>query len=170
MIHIYVINGYPESGKDTFVRFIQEAAGKEYMVLNLLTSTPAKEALKLLGWDGVTKTSVVRDTLSELIDLSTNLWDGPYRYIEHNIDALRGLTQDAIVFIHCREPHNIKRYVDDMGARTILINRPAVNVYHGNHADNDIMKYEKYDFTIQNNGTLEEFKEQAEIFLASQEV
>ena len=64
-----------------------------------------------------------------------------------------------IIFIHCREPEEIARFVKDLGAKTLLIKRNTGEIYL-NHADLKVENYQ-YDYTIENNGTLDEFKDKA---------
>ncbi len=74
---LVVINGYPQSGKDTFIKFCSEFTEVE----NISTVDPAKKALMILGWDGI-KTPEIRKALSDLKDLSTEFFDGLMKYIK----------------------------------------------------------------------------------------
>lgn len=155
---IVIINGYPTSGKDTFVECCKEFAG----IKNILTSTPAKYALQWLGWDGV-KTDTARDILSTLIEISYEMWDGPIKYVLEEID--RG--NQEIVFIHCREPENIDKLKKAIHQKvyTVFVDRQeSRKPEYNNSSDSDVENYE-YDLFIDNNGTLNDLKRSAEMFV-----
>jgi len=156
---VVIINGYPQSGKDTFV----ELCDKYCDVDNVLTSTPAKNALTLLGWDGE-KTPEIRDLLSDLMYASYEYFDGPIKYVLEKIHDSKA----DIVFIHCREPHNIIKLKQNipMRALTLFINRSeARNVLYTNDSDRGVEDYD-YDMYISNNQTLEELEEKAGAFVS----
>lgn len=122
------------------------------------------------GWDG-TKTLKNREFLSNLKDLLTEWGDVPYNKIakeivlfdytlnQYDIDGDKGF-----VFVMCREPQEIKKFVDRLGAKTVCVRRKeAENAAVSNHADANVLDYE-YDYYIDNNGTLEELKVKAQEF------
>ena len=122
------------------------------------------------GWDG-TKTLKNREFLSNLKDLLTEWGDVPYNKIvkeialfdytlnQYDIDEDKGF-----VFVMCREPQEIKKFVDRLGAKTVCVRRKeAENAAVSNHADANVLDYE-YDYYIDNNGTLEELKIKAKEF------
>ena len=64
----------------------------------------------------------------------------------------------------CREPQEIKKFVDRLGAKTVCVRRKeAENAAVSNHADANVLDYE-YDYYIDNNDTLEELKIKAKEF------
>lgn len=73
---------------------------------------------------------------------------------------------DNIIFIHAREPHNIKYYKDKYNAMTVLITNPNAKKVQGNHADREVNKYD-YDLIIENDGTIEDLKDTAKWFLTN---
>lgn len=151
-----IINGYPGSGKTTFA----ELCGKFGLVEDLYTSTPAKKALYSLGWDG-TKTPESRNLLADMMNLSYT-WNGPITYIG---DEFAKSAAD-IVFIHCREPENIRKLENELymwNPITLFINRP-VHEAPTNENDANVEKY-PYDLIIDNTGTLEELEEEAGKFV-----
>ena len=76
----------------------------------------------------------------------------------HNFDP----DTEGIVFIHCREPKEIQRFVDDYNALTIIVKRQEVeNLEQSNHADSDILDFE-YNITILNDYDLGALKRIAE--------
>ena len=84
------------------------------------------------------------------------------RYKENSLDA------DLTFFIHCREPEEIERLRDFLGAKTIFIKRDTMPQIISNHADKNVENFE-YDIYIENNGTIEELSEKARRFLIEEE-
>lgn len=171
---IIVINGQPRVGKDTFV----ELCDKHLLwCKNYSTVDFVKEIAVKCGWDG-SKTPKNRAFLSDLKDLLARWKDVPFKKIEERIRAFRksieGLGYDndevGIVFIHSREPEEIKRFVDKFNATSLLIRRESVeSTEQSNHADSQVMDYE-YDYVIENNGTKEELEQKAVEFLRALEL
>lgn len=165
---IFVINGLPMSGKDTFVSLCQKHL---CWCKNISTVDFVKEVAKFCGWDGE-KTPKNRAFLSDLKDLLTQWNDVPFEKIKEEIRRYATQAQchhfsedDVIVFIHCREPQEIQRFVEELGAETLLVRRAAVeNNHQSNHADSDVFNYQ-YDYTITNDGTIEELEDAAIDFL-----
>ena len=70
----------------------------------------------------------------------------------------------GVVFIMCREPKEIERF-KKFGAKSILIRRPAVECeQQSNHADKEVLNH-KYDYIIENDGTLKDLQKKAKEFL-----
>jgi RNase adaptor protein for sRNA GlmZ degradation len=157
MIKIVVINGYPGSGKDTFVEFCEQ----EVRTFNLLTSTPVKEAFKTLGWNGQ-KTAETRKALADMMEISERVLDTSFKYIEKSLSEILSYRKTGIVFIHSREPRNIIRYKEKFKAVTLLIDRKVATKID-NEADANVYDFE-YDYVIENNGTLEDFERKAKMF------
>lgn len=125
----------------------------------------------MCGWDG-TKTLKNREFLSNLKDLLTEWGDVPYNKTvkeialfdytlnQYDIDEDKGF-----VFVMCREPQEIKKFVDRLGAKTVCVRRKeAENAAVSNHADANVLDYE-YDYYIDNNSTLEHLQIAAKHFL-----
>ena len=166
---IVIINGRPCAGKDLFVKYCQTHC---YWCLNISTVDFVKEVAAYCGWDG-TKTPKNREFLSNLKDLLTKWNDVPYKKIKREIDLFKARmeshnfdsTKDGIVFIHCREPEEIAHFVKDMGAITLLMRRPEVEeLEQSNHADAEVFNF-AYNYTIMNDGTIEELDDKAVSFL-----
>lgn len=170
MAHIICINGMPRSGKSTFAEMAIQNMG--LFGMNISTVDFVKKVATYCGWDG-TKTPQNREFLSNLKDVLTEWNDVPYndivKRIETRKDQLKELglsTELLTVFIHVREPKEIKKFVDRIGAKTLLIRRPAVETCEqSNHADAEVMNY-NYDYIIHNEGDLEELNELSQQFIA----
>lgn len=165
---IFVINGFPGAGKDTFVDFCIEAWEGVYQ---LWTSTPAKEAFKLLGWNGE-KTPEARNGLAWTMDIAERLFDSSFSHIKKELEKIQKERSDAIVFIHCREPENIRRYEAVYDAESILIVR-EYKEYHSiemeakrfsNHADSNVNNH-KYHHIVYNNSDFSVLRDKAVEFL-----
>lgn len=155
MARVILINGYPESGKDKFTELCSETGN----VLNLLTSTPAKEALATLGWDGE-KTAEARNLLAKMMKFSYG-YNGPLNYV---LDEISKSNAD-IIFVHIREPKNLdlfKKAIPD--ALSILILRESQRAIYSNDSDNDVEKY-TYDVVVDNNRTVKDLKAYADSFV-----
>ena len=166
---IYMLNGKAGSGKTTFFKLIEEKC-RNY-VYNYSTVDLVKKVAYGCGWNG-SKTPENRKFLSDLKDLLTEWNDVPYKKIieardklQDHLDYLGYDTNKGIIFTHCREPEEIKKFVDRENAITVLLRRAAVeNLEQSNHADANVFNYE-YDYIIENNGSLDELYEKAVKFL-----
>lgn len=165
---IICINGYPQSGKDTFVNFCYSFGS---IIQSYSTVDFVKEVAKICGWDGV-KDLKGRKFLSDLKDILTEYDDIPVKKIKCKIlDLIRpieklGYNTDRIIFfIHTREPKELQRFKDEFGAKTLLIQRPSVaDNEQSNHADKEVMNF-NYDYIIDNDGTLEDLQKKADSFI-----
>lgn len=132
-----------------------------------------KGVAKFCGWNGQ-KTPKDRKFLSDLKDILTQWDDVPYKDIIDSYEGCKKIwkqlgynEEKCLYFIMCREPKEIQKFVDRIGAKTLLVRREAVEeIAQSNHADKEVFNY-NYDFTIVNNGTLDELKEVAIIFCDS---
>ena len=158
---IAIVNGRGASGKTTFETMVQKIAaarGKKVKVIS--TITYVKEVAKLFGWDG-SKTPEDRRFLSDLKDALARWKDLPYQKVKGFIEIYEQSDTD-LLFIDCREPEEIARFVNDYGALTILVQRGEFELL-GNHADDNVMNYQ-YDVVIDNNRGLDELMQEATIF------
>ena len=162
---VVVINGYPKAGKDTFVEFCQDVLGT-FRCRNLSTIDYIKKIAPLFGWRGE-KTPEARRFLAKLKDISTEYNDFSYRYIKKQLLAIEKEEwngEDIVVFIHCREPKDIERFVRDYNAITVLVKNKRVEDEYSNEADANVENY-RYDVTILNNTTLDNLKLSAKVFI-----
>lgn len=164
----FIINGRPCSGKDTFVNFCLEELGAFGKLIS--TVDFVKKIATECGWDG-TKDLKNRKFLSDLKDLLTNWGDVPYKKTLQEIDMFKfdldywDVSDKGIVFIMCREPKEIDRFERELNAKSVLIRRASVEFeQQSNHADSEVLNH-KYDYIIENNGTIDELKEKAKGFL-----
>ena len=158
---IFIVNGTHNQGKTTFEKMVKAIAFTRNKRIEITSTIDyIKEVATSLGWDGV-KDDKSRKFLSDLKDCLTEWKDIPYQKIKDKIKQAKEKNLAAI-FIDCREPEEIKRFVNDYGAITILVQRGNFEKI-GNHADDDVFNYQ-YDIVIDNNRGLDELKEEAKIF------
>lgn len=144
---IIVINGMGGVGKDTFVDCCCRNTSKK--IINISTIDPIKELAKKAGW---TEEKGERDRkfLSDLKDLMTEYNNLSFKYvsekIQENLDA-------DIIFIHCREPKEIRKIVEGFGAISLLVENPRIVPITSNHADAEVENY-NYDYVINNDKSL----------------
>lgn len=123
------------------------------------------------------KRRLARKFLSDLKDLLTEWNDIPFKDIQkkvyettedwdyYGIDSKR-----CAIFIMCREPEEIKKIVERLDARTILVRRGSAECEEvSNHADAEILDY-KYDIEIENNGSLKDLAFEALKFIEDEDL
>jgi dephospho-CoA kinase len=167
-MEIIVVNGYPESGKDTFVNFCRDIVGEAYCK-NISTVDFVKYIAAKCGWDG-TKTAKNRKFLSDMKNLLTEWNDVPFQKVKKEIDFFRrdlesyGVDKYGIVFIHCREPEEIERFEKELGAKSVFIDREESKREQSNHSDSRVENH-SYTYKIDNNENLEHLREGAKTFI-----
>jgi len=158
--NVIIINCSGSVGKDCFIDFCREFVS----VTNVSSVDKIKEAANILGWRW-TKEEEDRLFLSNLKILSTGYNNNPYEYIKESIIEFRkGQAPLRVMFIHIREPLEIDKVKRAFECSTLLIkniNKPKIM---SNMADANVENY-KYDYTINNDGDLNNLKEQAQIFM-----
>lgn len=175
-MHIIIINGAPMSGKDTFVQIVLKLMGKQCW--NYSTVDFVKDIAKQCGWGGL-KDLPSREFLSNLKDLLSNApWgnvihekvrefiEDKQTELKHNLTVTN--SDFSLIFIHSREPQDIKQLVDKFGAKTLVVRRTEAEAQQvSNHADANVLDY-VYDYEIDNNGTLDDLEFQAVAFLTKE--
>lgn len=179
---VVIINGKPQSGKDTFCKYAQGYCDDDESANTLIISSvdPLKEMLTQLGWDG-TKTDKIRDMLMDMKQLWVQNQDGPTMFLFNNIlefhKACTG--EDNIVFVHIREPEEIKKLInaltgfESMGIDVISLlvireggedtpNQPAETRRSDDEA---LINSYEYDVTINNDEDLIKLQELAAEFV-----
>lgn len=172
---VYIINGVPMSGKSQFCDFCIEYLNKRGAYgTSISTVSLIKAIASTVGWDGI-KSPEDRKFLSDLKKLLTDWNDVPYKStadaIMQDYTKLRnfGVSEDKILFfVHCREPEEIEKFVERLGAKTILVRREEVEeLQQSNDSDEFVFNYE-YDYTIENSGNLDDLYNKAMKFIDSQ--
>ena len=169
---IICVNGPPESGKSTFENMCEKILTPRYCRIHS-TIDEVKRIAKECGWDGE-KTPKSRKFLSDLKDLLTEYNDTPFRDVVECAEAFEAcLILDEseqnphILFVDVREPPEIQRFKDELGAKSLLIWRPGHESGEIlNHADKNVFNF-KYDYEICNDGDLEQLESLAANFVST---
>lgn len=170
--YIYLICGKARHGKTTSGNMIHEIYEKQNMkVANTLIALYLKSyAKQFFGWDGSEETKP-RDLLQELgTDIIRKKLNKPKFFINRTIEDIEILSNffEAIIIDDVRFPEEI----EDIKAKypntiSIKINRPnfesELNAKQQMHATEVALNnYDKYDYVIENDGTLENLNKKIE--------
>lgn len=165
---IVVINGYPRSGKSTFVEYCKEESN---LVYEISMVDYAKIIAGHCGWKG-SKTPEDRKFLSSLKDILDEWNDLSYKYVKTfisltktQVETYLDSSDNLIIFVHARQPEDIERLKQDYDAITLCIQREPDIKDLSNHADRDVANY-IYDIYIDNTMSLDELRTQARNFIA----
>lgn len=139
------------SGKDTFAEYLNDFVP----TLKYSSIDKVKDIAKQCGWDG-TKDEKSRKFLSDLKVLTSQFNDMPFQAIKTVVEQFKEDKEKRILLIDIREPTEIEKVKKTFNAKTILIKRNSVKNITSNMADANVFNY-KYDYIIENNGTLDEF-------------
>jgi CO dehydrogenase nickel-insertion accessory protein CooC1 len=161
MPKIFIVNGKGGSGKTSFEQMVAEIASAHGQEIKILSTIDyVKDIAKKIGWDG-TKTLENRRMLSDLKDLLTRWNDSPHQDVVNKINNLDNNV--AAVFIDSRESEDIKRFVEEYQALTVLVQRGKEVIIYGNHADDNVDDF-NYDICVDNSRGLSELLEESAIF------
>jgi len=166
---VVIQNGTPRSGKDEMIK------GLHKQMLNIMrysTVDKVKAIASSMGWNGE-KTPEFRKMLSDLKIMYNEHFDGTFRDFKHNIAALQSetTTYDMLI-VQTREIPEIIRMVAycaemKISCATTLVTREnnwSADKESLAPCDHEVHDYD-YNFTLENNGTLEEFAKVVETFV-----
>ena len=165
---VIIINGSAQTGKDQFANFFNKHY--DYKSVNWSTIDKVKKISKRnFGWNGK-KTDEARRFLSEMKRIWSEFNNGPFedmvqKISKYNSNLPKSERQNIVYFIHCREPHEIQKFVDKYGNKclTVLLNREDREVPN-NDSDKNVANYE-YDFYIDNDGDKKKLEKQVLEFI-----
>ena len=164
---VIILNGYGKVGKDKFSELCMKHHKNS---INWSTVDEVKKILKNnFGWNGE-KTNKSRKFLSELKRIWTEYNNGPFLDIVNKISKNQFKLNDYdkndfIYFIHCREPQEIEKFVNEYkdNCITVLLKRENINI-PDNDSDKNVNNF-NYDYIIDNNGTIDDLDKLAIDFL-----
>ena len=161
MKKIFITNGSATNGKDTFAKMMGDYISiYKYSSIDLV-----KDMLEFAGIPKEPKTEEYRLLCSDLKDRLTKYDDIPFKDITSIVtDFKNNKIETEVLLIDIREPEEIARAVETFGAETILVRKPDAKKIESNHADRDVENY-KYDYIIENDGTLEQLERVAKLFI-----
>lgn len=167
-VNLFIINGAPRSGKDTFANLVTAINCSDKEVVNLSSVDDVKIAAGILGWDG-TKTVVNRQFLSDLKQLSEN-------FNSHSVEKIVKLVNDnkdsIVYFYHVREDISIRKIKQSFNGtntivKTVYVDRLQEGKEEVQTNISDIqsrLNPQQYDIVIDNSGTKEELIQSAKMF------
>jgi dephospho-CoA kinase len=157
---VIIVNAYPKSGKTTFELFIAQ-----YQATLIRSSIDCVKELakKYFGWNGI-KDEETRKFLSDMKRMFSEEFDIVYSDISKTIQRFYRDTSLELLMIDSREPAEIERFKNQFHAITVFVQRDDCEKLTSNESDANVENY-KYDFYINNNGTLEDLEQQAIEFI-----
>lgn len=158
MKKIFIVNGKPRAGKDTFA----ELLGKHCRVFKYSSVDKVKQIAAKCGWDG-SKMDKDRRFLAELKRITTEYNDMSYDDVAEKVAYFLKTDFFDVMLIDIREPEEIERAIEGFGAEAIFIENKNVPAVTTNLSDRNVELFE-YDHIVLNNGTLEDFEKTVERF------
>ena len=161
-IYIFVLNGSPRSGKDTFCT-LMEAHGvvKHYSYVDF-----TRTMLDKMHIDYHKKTDKDRQLLETINNALETYDDIPMKDICENVlyaiskVALRNL----FIFVDIRKPENIKRFLEKYpDAKTLYID-DGKELSNATESDHSVKDYD-YDYYIMNDRSLVDLKKKVDSFV-----
>ncbi len=164
MKQIFIVNGMAGAGKDTFAEILNDYVA----VYKVSIIGKVKDIAQRCGWNGKSKTEKDRKFLSDLKTLTDEYNDMSFSYISDKVrdfQVYKHFVGNAdVMLIDMRSPEDIDRAKKEFGAKTVFIENNRVKNIDSNPADANVFNY-TYDYIIQNNGTIEEFKKNIKNFV-----
>lgn len=168
MIRVVAVNGMPRCGKDTFIDLCIEKLGNRGRKTSSIDFV--KKIAFYCGWRGE-KNQKNRKFLSDMKDILTEWGDIPYKEIEKAIkvweiwNERHQIEDDCYIFICIREPKELEKAKERLGATCILIRRNDAEVaLVSNHADEEVFDF-TYDYIIDNNSDLAQLEDSADLLV-----
>ena len=158
MKKIYIVNGKPRAGKDTFA----ELLGKHCRVFKYSSVDKVKQIAAKCGWDGG-KDDKDRKFLADLKRITTEFNDMSYDDVAEKVAYFLKTDFFDVMLIDIREPEEIERAIEGYGAEAININNVNVPMVTSNELDANVNNF-VYDYIIANDGTLDDFAETVKDF------
>lgn len=159
--NIFIVNGISNSGKKTFIQYIQNEVPKVY-AYNYIK--PVEEIAKQMGWISGDNSEKGRILLGRLErtwgDYNNRLLDQCVNKVQSNNFMY---SKPNFHFIIARRPSIITILKHKLNAKTILITRNNIKAIED---ELDLSIYNiKYDLFINNYGTLSEFYKEIDKFI-----
>lgn len=152
MKKIFIVNGKPRAGKDTFA----ELLGKYCRVFKYSSVDKVKQIAAKCGWDG-SKMDKDRRFLAELKRITTEYNDMSYDDVAEKVAYFLKTDFFDVMLIDIREPEEIERAIEGFGAEAIFIESKHAQTVVTNQSDKNVENFE-YDHIVKNNGSLLDFQ------------
>jgi len=163
MKKILIVNGHPKSGKTEMENII----AKHVNSIIYSSITPVKDYYKkYFGWDGNenNKTEEIRRDLSALKRMLVEEFDYIYTKVAEKMRELYNNPYCEILMVDSREIEEIERFKNCFQAITVFVRNDRCEKIDSNESDANVENY-KYDYYINNNGTLEDLEKEVYEFV-----
>lgn len=162
---IFIVNGYPKSGKTTFGKILNSyIPTKHISIVDSIKNLESVISNNTNVKSPKNKNEKYRKFLSDLKDLCEDYNDYPFQKIINEVFNFLFFEKELILLIDMRSPEDITRAINTFNAKTIFIKNSKGEKISSNHADADVEKIE-YMYIIDNNGSLDDFKDEIKKFL-----
>lgn len=166
---IVIINGYGGHGKSTFCSLCKEFTNR---VMEFSTIDWPLQVAQYCGANIKNKDEKFRKFLSELKYALENFDGSPSNKVIENIKIFVDdyNIKDYIFFVNIREPIKIEEFKNKckqefgINCYTLFINNPNKPIIKSNMSDKFVKDY-KYDFYINNDGSVDNLTEKAKDFI-----
>jgi hypothetical protein len=164
-LHVVVLNGHPENGKDTFREECTKCCKEMGIDVMYRSSIEIPKAIlsKYFGWPGEQcKDEKWRKALSALKKFWIDTCDGPTKFLLERImlfraDCIENHVTQGFFFTDIREASEIAKLTDsctglrflDIDITTVLIKMPSDQKKWNNSSDDDVENY-NYDVYVEN--------------------
>lgn len=185
---IFILNGLPRAGKDTFVQMIREEyedISKGRVVYHTSVVNGVKELEKLITSDLYKSLSTNSESIKFILEKSKQNKDDRYRKFLSDLkditeeycdywflllsDEMRRFNMDfneSIVFIDAREPKDIARLKKVFGADSVYVINDNLKHIADNHADKAAtLDNYNYDYVIDNSSDFKHLRKVAKDFI-----
>lgn len=161
-IHIFVLNGSPRSGKDTFCTLVEKYGVVKHFSYVDFTRT----MLDKMHIDYSKKTDKDRQLLETINNALEAYDDIPMKDICENViyAIAKADFRNLYIFVDIRKPENIKRFIEKFpDAKTVYID-DGRELSEATESDHSVKDYD-YDYYVMNNGTLADLQAEVDKFV-----
>lgn len=160
-IHIFVLNGSPRSGKDTFCTLVEKyGVVKHFSYVDFTRNMLDKAHI-----DYRKKTDKDRQLL-EIINNALEVYDDiPMKDICENVlyAISKADFRNLFIFVDIRKPENIKRFLEKYpDAKTLYID-DGKELSNATVSDHSVKDYD-YDYYIMNDSSLDDLQKKVDSF------
>ncbi len=159
---IFIINGSPRSGKDTFVKFVQTYYPNtiNFSSIDFIRWL----SVKYFNFNDKVKDEKSRKFLSGFKRILTEYNDFPFNMC---CSAINDKNSNEVIFLHIRELSEIeklKNIYNDI--KVVYVDKETDNEYIGNNSDDNVYQVKEIsDIIIHNDNSLEELNKTAKWFV-----
>lgn len=152
---IFILNGVHASGKNTFVKYINEY-GIDAVHYSYVDFT--RDMLESKGVNVKDKSNKLRKLLCNVNNALEEYDDIPFKDCLSIADNFyQNWFEGDCLFIDCREPKKIERLKQALNAKTVFVKSNKI-ITADNLADKAVAENYKYDYVVQNIGSLDDLR------------